>query len=193
MLLGGSLFILALSVISLLSARWILQVQDTKPAVIEESMKYLTLIFLGLILNYLYNYFASALRSCGDSRTPFIVLLASSVLHAGLDLLFGWVFRWGIRGVAVSNVISQSGCRASSALEEDLPEKRWPGAVCSRFRLISRTCCTTSKSRGLPAMPQALSGGETARQMVFSVRLASATTRLMSSGSKLRDTHSTEA
>ncbi|MBQ4425413.1 MAG: MATE family efflux transporter [Lachnospiraceae bacterium] len=107
MLLGGSLFILALSVISLLSARWILQVQDTKPAVIEESMKYLTLIFLGLILNYLYNYFASALRSCGDSRTPFIVLLASSVLHAGLDLLFGWVFRWGIRGVAVSTVSCQ--------------------------------------------------------------------------------------
>ena len=41
--------------------------------------------------------------------------------------------------------------------------------------------------------PSALSAGETARQMVFSVRVGSATTSLASRGSRPSSTHSTEA
>ena len=50
-----------------------------------------------------------------------------------------------------------------------------------------------SKSRARLEIPCFLSEGETARQMVFSVRLKSATKRLVVSGSSPRSTHSTEA
>ena len=53
--------------------------------------------------------------------------------------------------------------------------------------------CTTSNRRARPPMPYAFSDGETAKQMVFSVRLSSATTRFVVSGSRPRSTHSTLA
>ncbi len=59
--------------------------------------------------------------------------------------------------------------------------------------LISFTRCTTSNSLARPGIPKDFKEGETARQMVFSVRLKSATTRLEVSGSSPRSTHSTEA
>ncbi len=106
-LLAGGAVVIFLSLAGLLGGRAILTAQNTEPQVIEESMKYLTVIFLGLILNFGYCYYASALRSCGNSRTPFIVLLASSTLHAGLDILFAGVLKMGIRGVAISTVSCQ--------------------------------------------------------------------------------------
>ena len=56
-----------------------------------------------------------------------------------------------------------------------------------------RTVCLTSKRRGRPGMPKAFREGETARQMVLSVRVSSATTRLVHRGSIPLATHSTEA
>ena len=62
---------------------------------------------------------------------------------------------------------------------QEAPEKARPGALHSRAAFSSLTFCTTSNSLALPGIPYALREGETARQMVFSVRLASATTRLV--------------
>ena len=51
----------------------------------------------------------------------------------------------------------------------------------------------TSNRRARPGMPYALSEGDTARQMVLSVRVGSATTRFVVSGSSPLATHSAEA
>ena len=53
--------------------------------------------------------------------------------------------------------------------------------------------CTASNNLALPGIPYAFNDGETARQMVFSVLLGSATTRFVVKGSNPRDTHSTDA
>lgn len=107
-LLGGIAITLVIALAGILGSGWVLRVQGTEELVAREAAKYLNLIFAGLICCFLYNYYASMLRSCGDSRTPFIILLASSTLHALLDLLFVGVFAWGIRGVAFSTVFCQT-------------------------------------------------------------------------------------
>ena len=56
-------------------------------------------------------------------------------------------------------------------------------AACSRWALAWFTRCTTSNSRARPGILYPLREGETARQMVFSVREVSATTRWVVSGS----------
>ena len=43
----------------------------------------------------------------GDSATPFAFLLFSTVLNAGLDLLFILSFHWGVAGAAVATVMAQ--------------------------------------------------------------------------------------
>ena len=88
---------------------------------------------------------------------------------------------------------SSDGSASSAAWSCDPPRKRLPGAIRRRSVLIRRTACTTSKRRARPGIPYDLSDGVTARQMVFSVRLASATTRCVFRGSSPRSTHSTEA
>lgn len=106
-ILGGSAITIALSAIGFLTTRRILAAQGTEEAVIGQAMSYLTIILGGLIFCFLYNYFAAALRSSGDSRTPFIVLLVSSVIHALLDIFLCGVLHLGIYGVACSTVFCQ--------------------------------------------------------------------------------------
>ena len=107
-LLGGLGATLLLSVLGLLFSRPILAAQGVTPETCDEAMRYLQIILVGLVFSFLYNYLAALLRSCGDSRSPFLVLLCASTLHAFLDLLLVGKLGMGIRGVAVSTVFSQA-------------------------------------------------------------------------------------
>ncbi|MBQ7518801.1 MAG: MATE family efflux transporter, partial [Clostridia bacterium] len=106
-LLGGAGLTLLLSLLGFLFAGPILVLQGTDAAAVAQAMRYLRIILGGLIFCFLYNYYASLLRSCGNSRTPFAVLLVSSALHALLDVLLCGVLRLGIAGVACSTVFCQ--------------------------------------------------------------------------------------
>lgn len=68
---------------------------------------YLSVIFCGLFAVFLYNYFASLLRSIGNSLVPLIFLGVSVVLNIGLDFLFVLVFERGVAGAAEATVIAQ--------------------------------------------------------------------------------------
>ena len=58
---------------------------------------YLLIIFGGIPLTFLYNFYAALLRAVGDSVTPLWFLGISVVLNIGLDLLFILVFDMGVR------------------------------------------------------------------------------------------------
>lgn len=103
---GGALSIL-FSIIGLAFSRSVLTGQGYSAETVDQAMKYLYIIFGGLIFCFFYNYFAAALRAWGNSRMPFIVLLVSSTLHAGLDVLLCGVLGLGIMGVALSTVSCQ--------------------------------------------------------------------------------------
>lgn len=106
-LLGGSAITFGLTILGLVFSKKILLAQGNSEEACAQAMAYLTIILVGLIFCYLYNYYASVLRSYGDSRTPFIVLLVSSTLHALLDVLLCGMLDMGIHGVAYSTVFCQ--------------------------------------------------------------------------------------
>ena len=106
-LLGGMGLTLLLSLAGFLFTGSILAAQGTDPATVAEAMRYLRIILAGLVFCFLYNYYASLLRSYGNSRTPFVVLLVSSTLHALLDVLLCGPLGLGITGVACSTVFCQ--------------------------------------------------------------------------------------
>ncbi len=68
---------------------------------------YLQTIFLGVTFVLLYNGFNQISNALGDSTTPMLALIISSVLNVALDLLFVVVFDWGTRGIAVATFIAQ--------------------------------------------------------------------------------------
>ena len=111
-LLGGVLLTVALSLAGIAGSHQILLAQGTDPSVCAQAIQYLRVVFLGMPFCFLYNYYASALRSCGNSRIPFYILLISSCLHIALDVLLVGVFKTGIVGIAFST----STCQLFSAV-----------------------------------------------------------------------------
>lgn len=71
------------------------------------TRSYLWIIFWGISATFFYNFFASLLRSLGNSVIPLVFLGISTVLNIVLDLLFVITFQWGVAGAAIATVISQ--------------------------------------------------------------------------------------
>lgn len=112
-LLGGLGITAVLNILGIVLGRPILLAQGTQEEVCDEAMVYLVIVFAGMIFSFLYNYYATILRSYGNSRVPFFVLLLSAVLNVALDVLLVGVLHAGIWGVAVATVLCQivsAGC-----------------------------------------------------------------------------------
>ena len=69
-LLGGAALTLVIAAVGIVCSVPLLRAQGTEEAVCREAAVYLQLVFAGLICCFLYNYYASMLRSCGNSRPP---------------------------------------------------------------------------------------------------------------------------
>lgn len=78
-----------------------------KQGIYESAKTYLFIIYLGTIPLMFYNQIVSVLRALGDSFTPFLFLVFSTILNICLDLLFIVVFHLGVAGTAWATVISQ--------------------------------------------------------------------------------------
>ena len=98
---------LILNVIVFAGIDWIIRVLQTPSDLVELMHEYLIVIFAGLIGIFLYNFFASLLRSLGNSVVPVVFLAVSACLNIVLDLLFVAVFHRGVAGAAEATVISQ--------------------------------------------------------------------------------------
>ena len=88
-------------------ARPVLQILNTPPAIMDWSVRYLRVMFLGIPVVMAYNFLATILRSLGDGRTPLNAMIVASVINILLDLLFVLVLNWGITGAAVASLIAQ--------------------------------------------------------------------------------------
>ncbi len=86
---------------------WIIRFLRTPDELMELMREYLIVIFAGLIGIFLYNFFASLLRSLGNSVVPLIFLAVSAVLNILLDLWFVAGLGRGVAGAAEATVISQ--------------------------------------------------------------------------------------
>ena len=94
--------------------------------------QYLSIIFYGIAATFLYNYFASFLRSTGNSVIPLIFLAVSAVLNVILDLWFVLGLEWGVSGAAKATVIAQyvSGIGISIYVFMRCPQIRVIGRRC---------------------------------------------------------------
>lgn len=84
----------------------ILTLMNVPPDVLPLMREYLLYIFLGMPATFLYNYYASLLRSIGNSTVPLVFLAVSAVMNIGLDLFLVLVIPWGVAGAAIATVIS---------------------------------------------------------------------------------------
>lgn len=85
----------------------ILILLGTPENILDYSYNYIFIIFAGIPATFAYNILAGVIRSVGDSKTPLIMLLISTVLNIGLDCLLISTFKMGIAGAAYATIFSQ--------------------------------------------------------------------------------------
>lgn len=74
----------------------------------SDCLEYLYIYVGSLPFVFLYNLGCGICSALGDSKTPFIFLVISSLLNIGLDFLFVCVFHLDVAGAAWATFISQS-------------------------------------------------------------------------------------
>lgn len=86
----------------------ILQAIRIPPEIFQDTRIYLKIIFLGIGFTAIYNYFATLLRSLGDSVTPLVFLVIATFINIVLDLVFIIPLRMGIAGAGWATLIAQA-------------------------------------------------------------------------------------
>ena len=97
----------ALNIAVFIGIDWIIWALRTPDDLVVMMREYLAVIFAGLVGIFLYNFFASLLRSLGDSVVPLLFLAVSAILNIVLDLWFVAGLNRGVAGAAEATVISQ--------------------------------------------------------------------------------------
>ena len=103
-LAGGA----ALMVIGMAIAPASLRLVDTPEEIMGYSLTYIRIYFGGIIFSLIYNIGSGILRAVGDAKRPLYCLIVCCLVNVALDLLFVVVFRWGVAGVAVATMLSQT-------------------------------------------------------------------------------------
>ena len=104
----GIMFSTVMTVLVTCFCRQILVFMGTPADIIDQAYDYIFIIFAGIPVVYLYNMVSGIIRAMGDSKTPVIFLLISSVLNIFGDLYFMISLNMGVAGAAWATVISQA-------------------------------------------------------------------------------------
>lgn len=88
-------------------ARPLLILMDTPADVINQSVLYMRIYFMGMPFFMLYNFAAAILRAVGDTKHPLYYLIFSGAVNAGLNLCMVTQLHMGVAGVAIATVVAQ--------------------------------------------------------------------------------------
>ena len=98
---------LCLMILGLTCCDYLLYWIKTPAEVLADSKQYLDIYLWGLPFLFFYNLSTGIFSALGDSRTPFVFLVISSLSNIFLDILFVTAFQMGVSGVAWATFLCQ--------------------------------------------------------------------------------------
>ncbi len=96
-----------LTLFSVVFLKDILLLLKTDSKILNDSLLYGYIIFGGLVSTIAYNMCASVLRALGDSKTPLIAIVVSSIINVVLNSVTIFVMNTGVEGPAAATIIAQ--------------------------------------------------------------------------------------
>ena len=106
-LIASGVICLILMVGGILGMDGLLHLIHTPEDVFADSRCYLDIYILSLPFVFYYNVATGIFSALGDSKTPFYLLVASSISNIFADILFVTAFHMGVDGVAWATLICQ--------------------------------------------------------------------------------------
>ncbi len=99
---------IVVTILAVGGTRFILELMNTPSNIIQDSEKYLKVIFAGTLATIAYNTISAILRALGDSKTPLIFLIVSSVINVAGDIGLIVIFKMGVEGTAYATIGAQA-------------------------------------------------------------------------------------
>lgn len=93
-------------IIGFIICRPMLEFLNTPHEIIDLSLLYVRIIFVGVPAQMVYNFGSAILRSVGDTKRPLYIVLCTGLVNVLLNLLLVIVFHMGVAGVAIATVVS---------------------------------------------------------------------------------------
>ena len=103
-IIGG----IVLTLVGFFSAKFLLTLMNTPKEIMYDSIIYLKIYFLSMLPMILYNIGAGIIRSTGNSKTPFYILIIGGLTNVFANYIFVVVFKMGVSGVAIATALSQT-------------------------------------------------------------------------------------
>lgn len=88
-------------------SRPFLELMGTPEDVINLSVLYMRIYFVGMPAFMFYNFGAALLRAVGDTKRPLYFLTLAGIINVIFNLIFVIVFHMGVAGVALATIISE--------------------------------------------------------------------------------------
>ncbi|MDO4281103.1 MAG: MATE family efflux transporter [Peptococcaceae bacterium] len=139
------IFSVAMTALCFALSNSILDWLNTPASIYDMAYDYMVAIFLGTGATVFYNMISNLLRALGDSRTPLVYLVFSSLLNIVLDLAFILILHMGVAGAAWATVLAQllsavlctlSGLRKFEVLRIRRSDFRLPrGTIATHLRI----------------------------------------------------------
>ena len=98
---------LIVMVMGLVFCKPMLILMGTPKDILDLSVLYMRIYFVGIPAMMIYNFGAAILRAVGDSKRPMYYLVISGIVNVILNLFFVIVLHMSVDGVAWATVISQ--------------------------------------------------------------------------------------
>ena len=99
---------LLMTVLTSLLCTPILRMVNTPQPIMADAYTFLLMQFLAIPFTMAYNLLSSFIRALGNSRTPFYILIAASLLNIALDLLLIPLLGLGVEGVGLATMTAQA-------------------------------------------------------------------------------------
>jgi len=112
-LLGASVLV---TIVGFLLSGFIFNILKLPKEILPQATLFLQIYLGGIVVFFGYNGVAAILRGLGDSKTPLVFLIISTIVNIILVYVFVIFFHWGIAGAAIATIIAQGGAFITSVI-----------------------------------------------------------------------------
>ncbi|MDR0361923.1 MAG: MATE family efflux transporter [Planctomycetota bacterium] len=96
------------TLLSTMTAYPLFRLLQTPADIIDDSYRYVIVIYAGTAVTMFFNLFAGILRALGDSVTPLLFLIVACIVNIVLDYVFIINFKMGVAGAGWATVAAQA-------------------------------------------------------------------------------------
>lgn len=158
-LAAGTVFTLLLSLLAYNCTEAMLLLLATPGSILALVSEYLRVIFLGLIMTFLYNYYSTLLRAVGNTLMALVFLAIALAINLLLALLFVAEWHWGIAGAGWATVLAQAASVVLCNFYLRRQDQTYPpglllrpeASACPRLRLVGSAVLWRADRRRLHA------------------------------------------